>query len=77
MDISNILYELGINPGWVAVVIAVVIFFMGRHWGVQQGVAHGAEEMIIILEQNKYLRVKRRTVREDGTEEVEYARYDE
>jgi len=44
---------------------------------VQQGVAHGAEEMIIILEQNKYLRVKRRTVREDGTEEVEYARYDE
>jgi hypothetical protein len=77
MDISNILYELGINPGWVAVFFGIVLFLMGRHWGVQQGVAHGAEEMIIILEQNKYLRVKRRTVREDGTEEVEYARYDE
>lgn len=75
--ISDIFYNLGIDTGWIGVILAIVIFFMGRHIGIQYGTKIGAEEMIILLEQNKYLRVKRRFQKEDGTEEVHYARYDE
>lgn len=75
--INEIFYSFGISTGWLGVILGVVLFFMGRHHGISLGARLGAEEMMFLLEENKYLRVKRRLQKEDGTEEVEYARYDE
>ena len=58
---------------FVAVVFTAVGYFMGRG----DGVATGAAQMIAILEDNGFLKVKSRRTDEDGNEVVEYSKVDE
>ena len=74
MDFSTIASFLGINPGWVGVFLGIVLFLMGRHLGLQTGVARGGSAMIDMLEDHGFLKVKSRSMNEDGTERVEYSK---
>lgn len=68
---------LGINPGYIAVLFGLLLFWMGRWHGKQVGFGDGAEQMIVMLEENKFLKVKRKFVDADGNQHTEYARHDE
>lgn len=76
-DINAVAYSLGINPGWIGVILGFAVFFMGRWYGKQAGYTDGAEQMIILLEDNGYLKVKRKFTDGDGNQHVEYSRHDE
>jgi hypothetical protein len=65
------------TSAWLAVIIAAAIFYMGRINGRRAGVMYGANELLATLEENNYIRVKRRIVLDNGDEQVEYARLDE
>lgn len=76
-DISALAYSIGINPGWFGVALGIVLFIMGRWHGKQIGYSDGAEQMIFMLEENGFLKVKRKFTDDDGNQHVEYAKYDE
>jgi len=69
--------SLGINPGWIGVVLGILLFLMGRYYGKQIGVVDGANGMITMLEDNGFLKVKSRRTDEDGNEVTEYSKVDE
>lgn len=75
--VHDIAYSIGINPGWIGVVLGLVLFFLGRYMGKQDGVLDGANNMIILLEENGFLKVKSRRTDENGNEVVEYSKVDE
>ena len=58
---------------FVAVVFTVVGYFMGRG----DGVTVGASQMITLLEDNGFLKVKSRRTDENGNEVVEYSKVDD
>jgi len=76
-DMQAIVQTLGINPGWIGVVLGVILFLMGRHSGLQTGVARGGTAMIDMLEDNGFLKVKSRKTDEAGNAIVEYSKVDE
>lgn len=55
---------------------AVIFTLFGFITGRQAGFSEGAEEMISVLEDNGFLKVKSRTMNEDGSERIEYAKVD-
>tara|TARA_R110001606_G_scaffold7787_1_gene34069 strand:- start:321 stop:545 length:225 start_codon:yes stop_codon:yes gene_type:complete len=63
--------------GFIAVAIAGAIFYMGRLNGRRVGAVAAANELLHTLEEHNYIRVKKRTVLDNGDEQVEYARLDE
>lgn len=65
------------TSAWMAMAIAAAIFYMGRINGRRGGISDGANELLTTLEENNYIRVKRRTVLDNGDEQVEYAKLDE
>jgi hypothetical protein len=77
IDVSAFAYSLGINPGWIGVVLGIILFLMGRYYGKQVGVSDGANGMIVMLEDNGFLKVKSRRTDSDGNEIVEYSKVDE
>ena len=77
IDVNAFAYSLGINPGWIGVALGIVLFLMGRYYGKQVGVTDGANGMIVMLEDNGFLKVKSRRTDEDGNEIVEYSKVDE
>jgi hypothetical protein len=77
IDVSAFAYSLGINPGWIGVVLGIILFLMGRFYGKQVGVSDGANGMIVMLEDNGFLKVKSRRTDSDGNEIVEYSKVDE
>lgn len=76
-DINTLAYSIGINPGWIGVVLGISLFFMGRWYGKQLGYGDGAEKMIILLEDNGFLKVKRKFTDDNGNQHTEYAKHDE
>ena len=76
-DVNAFAYSLGINPGWIGVVLGIILFLMGRHSGLQTGVARGGTAMIDMLEDNGFLKVKSRKTDEAGNAIVEYSKVDE
>jgi len=77
IDVNAFAYSLGINPGWIGVVLGIILFLMGRHSGLQTGVARGGTAMIDMLEDNGFLKVKSRKTDEAGNAIVEYSKVDE
>lgn len=77
LDMQAILETLGINPGWIGVVLGIILFLMGRHLGLQTGVTRGGTAMIDMLEDNGFLKVKSRRTDEAGNAIVEYSKVDE
>lgn len=77
IDVNAYVYSLGINPGWIGVVLGIALFLMGRYYGKQVGVTYGANGMITMLEDNGFLKVKSRRTDESGNEVVEYSKVDE
>lgn len=77
IDVNAFAYSLGINPGWIGVVLGILLFLMGRYYGKQVGVTDGANVMITMLEDNGFLKVKSRRTDENGNEVVEYSKVDE
>jgi hypothetical protein len=77
IDVNTFAYSLGINPGWIGVVLGIILFLMGRYYGKQIGVTDGANGMIVLLEDNGFLKVKSRRTDENGNEVVEYSKIDE
>ena len=77
IDVNAFAYSLGINPGWIGVVLGTLLFLMGRYYGKQIGVTDGANGMIVLLEDNGFLKVKSRRTDENGNEVVEYSKIDE
>jgi len=77
IDVNTFAYSLGINPGWIGVVLGILLFLMGRYYGKQIGVVDGANGMITMLEDNGFLKVKSRRTDEDGNEVTEYSKVDE
>ena len=76
-DVNAFAYSLGINPGWIGVVLGIIFFLMGRHLGLQTGVTRGGTAMIDMLEDNGFLKVKSRRTDEAGNAIVEYSKVDE
>lgn len=54
--------------------VAVIYTVVGYHFGKRSGLNQGAEEMLYILEENDFLKVKSRTTDEHGNERVEYSK---
>ena len=63
--------------GWWAVLIAGVIFLMGRHHGRKIGAIIATDFILTELEELKFIRVKSRRTLENGDEQVEYMKFDE
>jgi len=76
-DMQTIIQSVGINPGWIGVVLGIILFLMGRHSGLQTGVSRGGTAMIDMLEDNGFLKVKSRRTDEAGNAIVEYSKVDE
>ena len=67
----------GIDPGYIAVVCGLVLFYLGYIKGKEHGMIHGAGGMVDMLTQNGYLKVKSRTFDEKGDPVVTYMKFDE
>ena len=76
-DVYAIANAIGIDAGWLGVAAGVALVLMGRHLGRQSGVRDGANEMIVLLEDNGFLKVKRKYTDDNGNEVVEYSKIDE
>jgi len=63
--------------GLWAVLIAGVIFMMGRHHGLKIGSTNAVDVLLQQLEELKFIRVKSRRTLENGDKEVEYMKFDE
>tara|TARA_Y100000310_G_C20383241_1_gene669169 strand:+ start:341 stop:550 length:210 start_codon:yes stop_codon:yes gene_type:complete len=67
----------GIDPGYIAVIFGLVLFYMGYLKGKDVGNLQGASGMIDMLHQNGYLKVKSRTLDEKGDPLITFAKIDE
>ena len=67
----------GIDPGIIAVICGLVLFYLGYIKGKEIGQISGAGGMIDMLHQNGYLKVKGRTFDEKGNPRIEFAKIDE
>lgn len=63
--------------GLWAILIAIVIFLMGRHHGRKIGVINATDVILQQLEELKFIQVKSRRTLENGDQQVEYKRFDE
>ena len=71
------MFEFGIEQVFL-LVTAVVFTWLGYHMGRGDGVTTGAAQMITLLEDNGFLKIKSRRVDpETGEETVEYSKVDE
>lgn len=71
------MFEFGIDQVFL-LVTAVVFTWVGYRMGQGDGVTTGAAQMITLLEDNGFLKVKSRRVDpETGEETVEYSKVDE
>ena len=77
IDVNTFAHSMGISPGWIGVTVGIILFLMGRYYGKQIGVTDGANGMIVLLEDNGFLKVKSRRTDENGNEIVEYSKIDE
>ena len=76
--VHDLAYSIGIDPGWIGVLLGIILFLLGRYQGNQNGRMQGANDMILLLEENGFLKVKSRVVDPDtGTERVEYSKVDD
>lgn len=76
-DVYAIANAIGIDVGWFGVAAGIVLVLCGRHLGRQSGIRDGANDMIVLLENNGFLKVKRKYTDDNGNEVVEYSKIDE
>ena len=76
-DMYALSQAIGIDSGWIGVILGLIVFYIGRHMGKEIGVRNGGEAMIDLLASNGFLKVKRKYTDENGNEVVEYAKVDE
>lgn len=67
----------GIDPGILAVIFGLILFYMGYLKGKDSGRIDGAGGMIDMLYKNGYLKVKSRYIDDKGNPQIEFARIDE
>tara|TARA_B100000886_G_C20405082_1_gene484380 strand:+ start:417 stop:629 length:213 start_codon:yes stop_codon:yes gene_type:complete len=67
----------GIDPGIIAVICGLVLFYMGYLKGKDVGQINGAGGMVDMLTQNGYLKIKSRTFDKNGDPIITYMKYDE
>lgn len=67
----------GIDPGYIAVICGLVLFYLGYTKGKEVGQIIGAGGMVDMLHQNGYLKVKGHTFDEKGKPQIEFAKIDE
>ena len=45
-DMYALSQAIGIDSGWIGVILGLIIFYIGRHMGKEIGVRNGGEAMI-------------------------------